>query len=214
MRVKMKNFKNKSTARISKVVRKYLLDREGIAAIEFVFVAPIMIGMYFGLAEISTAISADRRISHATNVAGDLTTQAATITAADMGEVMTATILVMGVPTNKLSDIKMEIASFSRDNSGNVIPLGKATLNGPFPGVFKAEDLDDLILSAASGVVVARVSYDYEPLKLQYFNTNITLDETFLLKPRKSATVLFDDGTGATTDFTCSITTDDKASCS
>lgn len=219
MRPKMLKFKTSSSIHLSKLfksklIKKYLLDREGIAAIEFVFVAPIMIGMYFGLAEISTAISADRRISHATNVAGDLTTQAAVITAADMGEVMTATTLVMGVPTNRLSAIKMEIASFSRDVSGAVVPLGTATLNGPFPKTFNADQLDKLILSDTSGVVVARVSYDYEPLKLQYFNTNITLDETFLLKPRKSATVVFDDGTGATTDFTCSITIDNKASCS
>ena len=89
MRPKMLKFKTSSSIHLSKLfksklIKKYLLDREGIAAIEFVFVAPIMIGMYFGLAEISTAISADRRISHATNVAGDLTTQAAVITAADL----------------------------------------------------------------------------------------------------------------------------------
>ena len=118
---------------IRKLVKTYAIDREGVAAIEFVFVAPIMIGMYFGLAEISTAISADRRISHATNVAGDLTTQASTITAANMSEIMTATSLVMGVPSDKLSDITMEIASFSKDSSDNLVELGKATVGGPFP---------------------------------------------------------------------------------
>ena len=197
---------------LSALVKRYKSDRKGVAAIEFVFVAPVMIAMYFGLAEISTAISADRQISHATNIAGDLATQVATIDALQMSEIMTATTLVIGVPSAKLSDIKIEIASFSRDAAGAVIPLGKATLNGTFPNTFNADGLDNLILSDTSGVVVARVSYDYEPLKLRYFDSNFTLTETFLLKPRKSANVEFDNGSGIT-DYTCTVS-NGKASCS
>jgi len=193
--------------RFSQLVKKYKQAREGVAAIEFVFVAPIMIGMYFGLAEISTAISADRKISHATNVAGDLATLVASITAADMAEIMTATTLVMDVPAGRLSSVQMELASFSRDADDNIIPLGVATLRDPeskAPAMpaFNVE-LNELILSESSGVVVARVSYEYEPLKLKYLNKPFTMTETFLLKPRKSATVNFDDGTGATTNFSC-----------
>jgi len=208
----MTKFINLSFKPLSRVFKKYKSNRDGIAAIEFVFIAPIMIVMYFGLAEISTAIEADRRISHAANVAGDLSTQVATITANDMSEIMTATTLVMGVPSDKLSEIKMEIASFSRNASGDVVPFGKASLNGNFPKAFNTNDLDDLILSQASGVVVARVSYNYEPLKLRFFDSNITLSETFLLKPRVAANVLFDDGAGQT-DYNCSFS-GREASCS
>lgn len=209
----MKNVLRNSKLHFSQLVKKYKSAKEGVAAIEFVFVAPVMIMMYFGLAEISMAISADRKISHATNVAGDLATQVATITAAEMSEIMTATTMVMGVPSTKLSSIQMEIASFSRDSGGAVVPLGKASLNGAFPTSFDANSLDALILSDTSGVVVARVSYDYEPLKLQFMKTNFNMTETFLLKPRKSANVDFDDGAGAITDFTCSLS-GTKASCS
>lgn len=190
---------------LPQLLKKYRLAQDGVAAIEFVFVAPVMIGMYFGLAEISSAISQDRKISHSTNVAGDLATQVDSITANEMAEIMTATTMVMGVPSTKLSAVKMEIASFSRDSGGAVIPLGKASLNGAFPEAFDANSLDDLILSESSGVVVARVSYDYEPLKLRYMDTNFKMSETFLLKPRKSDNVNFDDGNGEITDFTCSF---------
>ena len=182
----------------------YIAENDGVAAIEFVFVAPVMIAMYFGLAEISTAIEADRRVSHATNVAGDLTTQFDAVTADDLSDIMTAANLIVGTTTTKINDVKIELASFSRDPvSGAVIPLGKASLNGTLPP-FDASNLDDLILSDTSGVVVARLSFDYEPLKLRFLNTNITLRETFLLKPRRSAAVEFGT-TGTPTDFTCSI---------
>ena len=197
---------------LKKLTRRYKSDHQGVAAIEFVFVAPVMIFMYFGLAEISSAIIADRQISHATNVAGDLATQVATIDAAQMSEIMTATTLVMGIPSNKILDVKLEIASFSRNAAGDIIPLGKATLGDPFTAAYNANDLDDLILGQNSGVVVARVEYDYEPLKLRYFDSNFTLSETFLLKPRTAANVVFDNGAG-TTDFTCT-TNGFKATCS
>ena len=197
---------------LKKLTRRYKSDHQGVAAIEFVFVAPVMIFMYFGLAEISSAIIADRQISHATNVAGDLATQVATINSTQMSEIMTATTLVMGIPSNKILDVKLEIASFSRNAAGDIIPLGKATLGDPFTAAYNANDLDDLILGQNSGVVVARVEYDYEPLKLRYFDSNFTLSETFLLKPRTAANVVFDNGSG-TTDYTC--TSDGlKATCS
>lgn len=203
-----------SKTHLSQLTKQYKSAKEGVAAIEFVFVAPIMIAMYFGLAEIAMAISADRKISHSTNVAGDLATQVTTITAADMSEIMTATLMVMGVPSSKLTDVQMEIASFSRapGPTGAVIPLGKASLNGTFPETFNAGNLDSLILSDTSGVVVARVSYNYEPLKLRYMPTNFKMKETFLLKPRRSANVDFDNGSGIT-DYTCSFS-GTKATCS
>ena len=125
---------------------------------------------------------------------------------------MTAANLIVGTTTTKINDVKIELASFSRDPvSGAVIPLGKASLNGTLPP-FDASNLDDLILSDTSGVVVARLSFDYEPLKLRFLDTNITLRETFLLKPRRSAAVEFGT-TGTPTDFTCSIANGD-VSCS
>ena len=191
-------------------LKNYTAANDGVAAIEFVFVAPIMLSMYFGLAEISTAIEANRRVSHAANVAGDLTTQVASVNADGMADIMKAANLIVGATTNKVSNVRLELASFSKNAAGDIVPLGKASLNQALPP-FDASNLDDLILSETSGVVVARLSYDYEPLKLQFFDTNITLNETFLLKPRRSATVEF--GTSGTpTDFKCSISNGD-ASC-
>ena len=192
-------------------LKNYTAANDGVAAIEFVFVAPIMLSMYFGLAEISTAIEANRRVSHAANVAGDLTTQVASVNADGMADIMKAANLIVGATTNKVSNVRLELASFSKNAAGDIVPLGKASLNDALPP-FDASNLDDLILSQTSGVVVARLSYDYEPLKLQFFDTNIRLDETFLLKPRRSAAVQFGDS-GAPTDFSCSIS-NGEVSCS
>jgi len=192
---------------LSSLPSRFVRDKEGIAAIEFAFIAPIMIFMYFGMAEVATAISVDRKISHSANVAGDLATQSETVSAAAMTEIMTATMLVMGIPTDKYDGVTIEIASYARAADDSIIEKGKATLKGTnginFPA-FDAASLDTRILSSSSGVVVARVNYIYEPLKLRYMPSDFNLSEVFMLKPRKSANVDIIDPSGSTT-YTCSF---------
>jgi len=189
---------------LSSLPSRFVRDQEGIAAIEFAFIAPIMLFMYFGMAEVATAISVDRKISHSANVAGDLATQSEIVSAADMTEIMTATMLVMGIPRDKQKFVTIEIASYARAADDSIDKRGRAILKGKegtdLPD-FNAADLDERILSSSSGVVIARVNYIYEPLKLRYMPTEFDLSEIFMLKPRKSANVDIHelDGSGGVT---------------
>ena len=190
---------------LSSVTSRFARNEDGIAAIEFAFIAPIMLFMYFGMAEVATAISVDRQVSHSANVAGDLATQSETVSAAEMTEIMTATMLVMGIPSHRQDSVTIEIASYSRAADDSIIENGKAVLKGAngidFP-IFDAANLDTRILSSSSGVVVARVNYLYEPLKLRYLPSDFNLAEVFMLKPRKSANVEILDPSGSTS-YTC-----------
>jgi len=197
---------------LSSLPSRLVRNEDGIAAIEFAFIAPIMLFMYFGMAEVATAISVDRKISHSANVAGDLATQTEKISIAEMNEIMTATMLVMGIPSDKQNGVTIEIASYARDSGGAVIRKGLATLkgkNGIDLPTFNADDLDDRILSSSSGVVVARVNYIYEPLQLRYMPSEFNISEIFMLKPRKSANVdiheLDQTGALASNKYTCSF---------
>ena len=42
---------------------RFARDRRGVSAVEFAFIAPVMIGLYFGCAEISDGVAADRKVS-------------------------------------------------------------------------------------------------------------------------------------------------------
>ncbi len=196
-----------------RIFRKYRDNEQGIAAIEFAIIAPVMIGMYFGLAEIASAISTDRRVSHSTNVAGDLATQEPELKDGDIEEVISAALRVMNV--SDASSVSFDIESFIKpDASSDAESQGRIRLNaaaGNF-SAFDATALTDKLLSEKSGVVVTRVKYEYTPLKLRFFDSDITLSETFLLKPRRSDSVQFQDGPGSLVD--CTATTYANVSCS
>ena len=192
--------------------RRYREDDRGIAAIEFAIIAPVMIGMYFGLAEIASAISVDRRISHGTNVAGDLATQQPELKDDEIEEVLAAALRVMNV--QDVDQISIDMESFILP-AANQPPesQGRITLNnggGAFTP-YDATGLDSKLLNANSGVVVTRVKYNYTPLQLRFFDSTITLKETFLLKPRRSDSVQFQDGNGSLK--TCTATTYQNVTC-
>jgi Flp pilus assembly protein TadG len=183
--------------------RRYRDDERGIAAIEFAIIAPIMIGMYFGLAEIASAISVDRRISHGTNVAGDLATQQPDLKDGDIEEVIAAAVRVMGV--SDVGQISIDMESFILPAKGQPPESrGRIQLNSSVGNFskFDASTLDEKLLNSKSGVVVTRVRYKYTPLQLRFFDSTITLEETFLLKPRRSDAVNFQDGAGSKIDCT------------
>ena len=188
-----------------KLTRRFRQDERGIAAIEFAIIAPIMVGMYFGLAEIASAISVDRRISHGTNVAGDLATQQPQLKDADIEEVVAAALRVMQVPN--VDQVSIDIESFilpAEDQPAE--SRGRIRVNsavGNFAD-FDASTLDEKLLNSKSGVVVTRVKYKYTPLQLSFFDSTLTLQETFLLKPRRSDAIEIQDGIDSLIDCTAS----------
>ena len=54
---------------------RFARDRRGVSAVEFAFIAPVMIGLYFGCAEISDGVAADRKVSLIAGALANLTAQ-------------------------------------------------------------------------------------------------------------------------------------------
>jgi Flp pilus assembly protein TadG len=51
-------------------------DRSGIAATEFAVIVPIMLVMFFGVVEFSSAVAVDRKVTLVSRTLSDLTAQA------------------------------------------------------------------------------------------------------------------------------------------
>lgn len=196
---------------IKKTLARFEQDRSGVAAVEFALIAPIMIMMYFGIAEVSHAIAIDRKVSHATNVAGDLATQVTELQTDDVKEVLVATLKVLAISDSQ--NVNIELASYDLDPSNNPRLLGRVNLNSgsqPFKP-FDPAALDGRILSQDSGIVVARIAYDFEPLQLRFFDSNVNLRETFMFKPRQSEKIQIGNNIGD--QVTCTSSGYDSVSC-
>ncbi len=170
--------------------QKFKKDHQGVAAIEFALIAPVMIAMYLGLSEVSMLVSADRVVSHTASVVADLATQEESMDSDDIENIFNAAVQVMGVNYTKALRINMDIISFEVDNNNVVQEVGYAKLGSGFGGKFDPAGLSSTLLNQTSGIVVTRISYQYHSPS-GVFVKNPTLTETFMLKPRKSKSIPF-----------------------
>ncbi len=201
-----------SGARFCGRVRNFRAAKDGVAAVEFAFIAPLMIALYLGLVEISLIIQADKAVSHATNVAGDLATQVSSMDVDDMEDVFEATLATLVIKEDKISRVGIEILSFRLLPDGTREEIGNATLGGGVDTPYDPNDIGERLLTVNSGVVVARIQYDYESVTFRFVDAFTNLDETFVLKPRASSDIPFGPN-GTAGGFTCTAASSVNVSC-
>jgi len=195
----MYNTMNKFAARLQNQIRCALKNKDGVAAIEFAFVAPVMIALYLGLAEVSLLISADRNVSHATSVTGDLATQEETLNVNEIEDIFNATLAVLGTTFTQSQSVSIDMISFEVDSSGDTQEVGYASFGTGFTSKFDSAGTSATLLNQTSGLIVTRIKYGYSSPS-QTFVQSPTLSETFMLKPRKSKSIPF-----STATVTCSV---------
>lgn len=205
------------------------LDQRGVAAVEFAFIAPLMLIFYFGMVEISLAVEADRNLSHAASLVGDLTAQDAVVTIDMIENYIYGAMAVLDIPADEADDIGLELYAFevtTPDDPNTAVDervieeTGYATYGNVIAGgvKFDPKTIKEEILTDTSGVVVARMTYDYTAKITSSFVKvgNKTFEETFMLKPRRSAVVRFDNENGNADpaqryNITCTFDTVDDA---
>jgi Flp pilus assembly protein TadG len=70
-------------------------DRRGVGAIEFAFIAPVLILLYIGALEVSVAMSVNKKLARASSTVADLVTQAETINKAGLVDMVAVARSVM-----------------------------------------------------------------------------------------------------------------------
>src|SRR6185312_907788 len=91
-------------------------NEAGVSAVEFAFIAPVLILAYFGCAELCGAMLAERKASHTASAIGDLVAQASTVSTSDLTNIFTVGDIIMSPdPTNTLG---MRVTSVQADASG------------------------------------------------------------------------------------------------
>jgi Flp pilus assembly protein TadG len=203
------------------LARRFARRTEGIAAVEFAFLVPIMLCMFIGTVELSQAITIDRRVTHVASSTADLVARQRTVTQSTLDGYMqiitqlmspySATPLKLTISnvynTTSAPTVNMVCWVYHRDNSSANAANASITANGTYTSATGGA-LPTGVLDATGGtsVIVVEVSYLYQPVLLfgsgnttingaritSYIGTSgITMRETFYLKPRLSASVQY-----------------------
>jgi Flp pilus assembly protein TadG len=170
-------------------LRRLARDRRGVSAVEFALLAPLMIGLYLGLAEVTDGVSADRKVTLTASALANLTGQVETISTGDMQNILDAGSKIMFPYTKGL--LKSTIACLKIDAASKATVQWSITRNGDpvytKGDVYNFSEVNSALAVPNSWLILAEVSYDYTPTIGYTIAGTLTLAEKMFMSPRISA---------------------------
>lgn len=153
-----------TSARACRVFRM-AADKDGIAAVEFALLLPMMTMMFFGMLEASDLFTVNRRLANATNSLVDLAAQEPTITEAELDDMIIGVTRILE-PTDT-SAVTMKVVSITKGSDEAAAPVvhWSRDEDGAIPylvGSTFTKLSDNTTLKANSSLIVVEIGYHYD----------------------------------------------------
>lgn len=174
-------------SRLKNRLRALAHDTGGVSAVEFALILPIMITMYIGAVEFSTALTVDRRVTSVASAAADLAAQVEQVTSGSLQDIFTAATSIM--TPYSADPISIVLTSVVADENNDTTVDWSCAHNGSPNSQGSAYALPSGLTQPFSSVIVAEVSYAYDPPVGRFLVGGINMSDTFYLRPRRSLTV-------------------------
>lgn len=173
------------------MLRRLAQDRRGVSAVEFALIAPLMILIYLGLAELTMSMMSSRRASHAASAIGDLVARDTQVNATEMTDVFTVgEVILKPFSTTNLS---LRVTSVKADAGGTpkvVWSRAKGPSFAPLAAGGAPSGFPAGLIAANESVIMSEARYVYaSPVKYVMPN-DIVFKQVYYLRPRTSDEVL------------------------
>jgi Flp pilus assembly protein TadG len=177
-------------------------DRRAVAAIEFAMIVPVMLVLFFGTVEFSSAVAVDRKVTLIARTLSDVTSQSISVADADLSNFFNAGCAIMypyaGPPpctsannptTAVISELYVDPITlkarvqWSKGYQGGA-PLAVDTIVTSVPSA---------LLVSGTYLIYSQVGYTYKPVATYNFasNVSISLSDVAYTRPRQSACVYY-----------------------
>lgn len=163
-------------------------DQDGVSAIEFALIAPLMVVLFFGGIEISLLMQADRRVTTVASTIGDLASRETILNNGDIDDIFLASTILLSPLDPSIAEVRL--TSLIADASGDVTVdwSDGCNLEGRMPGE-SVDDLPEGIIAPNGSIIMAEISYEYDSEIAFTLQNTLTLSDRFFLRPRRSDTV-------------------------
>jgi Flp pilus assembly protein TadG len=190
-----------ATSHLLKQARRLFRDRRGVAAVEFAFIAPLLLSMYFVTMEVAQGIEANKKVGRIGSMVADLITQQSKVTVDELKAITQVSMSVLQpynrsqpiitITAIKLSKDEKPIAtvewSLKRDDQTYTKPYAKSTPVSLPPELLLP---DTFLIRVESGLgykpIITWSAADKPALGLIAAFDGITMGETYYLRPRMS----------------------------
>lgn len=170
--------------------RRLSSDRRGVSAVEFALVAPVMIFLYFGLAEFCQAFMAQKRMDHVSAMVADLVSQTDVVTQEEVDDIFDIGELIM--EPFSATALKQRVSSVTRDPNG-VARVDWSRGDGMSPHPIQATvTIPADVIGNGESLIMSEATYDYDSPVDFVLPTITKFSSTHYLRPRNVEMVGYD----------------------
>jgi Flp pilus assembly protein TadG len=174
-----------------------LRDCRGIAATEFAIIVPIMLVLFFGTVEFSSAVAVDRKVTLMARTLSDLTSQSTTVADSDMTNFFAASLAILtpysSTPTKgTITELYVDPATLQARVQWS---------KGASPrAVSSTVAIPTALATGGTYLIFSEVSYLYTPtIGYVMAKTGVNLSDVSYTRPRQSNCVFYSPATACTT---------------
>jgi Flp pilus assembly protein TadG len=183
-------------------IRKFVKAKDGLAAVEFAFIAPVLGTMLLGTIELCNALECHQKVTMVASSAADLVAQSSTVSQSQMTDIFNAATAIV-YPFSS-SGIQIVTSSILSDGHGNgTVAWSSANANGTALHANSAVTLGQPIMSTwnsatnaytpcaagACSVILTQVTYTYTSPIGKFFVGPVSMTDHFYERPRKVALI-------------------------
>jgi Flp pilus assembly protein TadG len=178
-------------------LKRFADAREGVAAVEFALILPVMLLLYVGSIELSDLINVDRRVTVISATVGDLVSRKKeTILQSELEDYFNAAEEI--ITPYDATDLQQVITCIFVDSDGDAtVSWSKATSNATPRTDLASVDLPDAVTDISEGkfVILSETSYSYKPLLGLVFETAVDFKRQNVHLPRFGGEIEWEDDT-------------------
>ncbi len=145
----------------SRLWRRFCRNRDGVAAVEFAMILPVMLIAYVGMVEVVQLVMVNRKVTQLTSALSDLTARAQSVSTTDISNIFDAAQTILMPYDN--SKATMVIASVVIDAAGVAKICWSNQRNDTAPSRGTTVIVPDSVKVPNTSVIMARASYKYTP---------------------------------------------------
>ncbi len=145
-----------------RMLSRLLAERDGVAVVEFAFVAPIMLFLLIAAVDLGNAITTNRKVTAAVQSTADLVTQERQLSDAEVDNAFNAFDLMMS-PFDP-SERNALIYSVVMDVDTNALSVDWEEKRGLSPITATTDDLPDGLLTPGNSIIVVKTNYNHKTL--------------------------------------------------
>ena len=171
---------------------RFARHSDGVSAVEFALVLPLMLLMYIGSVELDDGLALQFKVTETARTVSDLASQYVAIQASDMSNILGAASTV--VAPFPAANMAVTVSEVTTDANGQGTVTWSCSLNGTGRTIGSAVTLPANLQTANISLILGEVTYPYTPQLGYVITGTVNIHENTYFFPRMVNSVTLPQG--------------------